>query len=145
MPIEIQLASPLGSLAPGSTAVSSLSQSLRSSKNPQSQALADALDELQRGIQKLENLLRQPPAIQGDDIQILNARGELGLKLDATHLYINGIQILGPQGASVPTVSGAAGPTYGATEQTLINGLITTVSALLNRLSLAAGGQGIIP
>ncbi len=144
MPIEITLTPQLSATTPASTAISSLSQSLRASRSPQSQALADALDELQRGIQTIEKLLRNPPSIQGDDIQILNARGELGLRITDTSLSIAGLQILTIRGAAVTSVSGTAGATYGAAEQAIINALVVAVNALISRLSASGGGHGLI-
>src|SRR5574337_399792 len=116
MPVEITLAAPLSQTAPGAVAISTLTQTLRSSESAQSQALADALDELQRGIQTVEKLLRQTPQILGDDIQILNAKGELGMQIQDTSISINGLQILGVQGAAVTSVAGTAGATYTAAE-----------------------------
>lgn len=54
-----------------------------------------------------------------------------------------GDQVVGSRQGSITPVSGTAGAAYTATEQVIINDLVTTVNDLINKLS-SATGHGLI-
>lgn len=53
------------------------------------------------------------------------------------------LQVLGQRGAAVTTVSGTAGAAYTATEQGIINALVTAINAVIARMNIATG-HGLI-
>ena len=87
MPVQITV-SPLLSTQRSPVDISSLIDLLRSKHASESLKLADALDQLQRGIYALERVLRSDLALPGDDIKITDATGSLGTQLTGSTITI---------------------------------------------------------
>lgn len=74
-----------------------------------------------------------PGMLRVDDASFVSAW------LQSDQLFISDQKVLGPQQPSVSTISGVAGASYTAAEQSLINLLISTVNTMIGRLRASTG------
>lgn len=91
----------------------------------------DSLDASVGGDSAAVNLVRNGNA----DVSIQTTPSGIVIALGAgAKIMINGIQVITGQQATVAAVTGTAGATYTATEQTMINSLKTQLNLVISRL-----------
>lgn len=112
MPIQIQFSPLLTSKA--TVDVSSLINSLRSQSKPESQRLADALEQLQSTIWMLVRALREGVSISGDRIEVTDANGAQGVVITSGAVGVNGLGVALTNGTGSPNgvVVGSPGGLY---------------------------------